>query len=290
MHSAPAHDPLPSDVVNPGKPAGAKPCALRRLLRWIANHLVHLLLFVAGIECTYREVADGTYRQTGPTWPSLEKVGSLNDEKYEVVNSYVAALETEAKNRYDRIDSKLRTLIAANAIAFGLIGGFSLQGKPAFFIVAAPLLLSVALAFRGLDVRNVHTVSLSEDGLATALPVVKATMVRDRLACLNANAMVVDLIVDCFRAAYRYFFVGLVAVPIAYAAGKFFPGRLPKVMVELQGGDHVAVIQGPAGPRGPDGAPGNTGPQGPKGPAGSTGPQGPPGPPGFSGITNDGGP
>lgn len=100
-------------------------CVLRAL-RWGANGFVFLVLRISLIDCSFSEVANGDYVHRGDAWPLLANTKNLNDDKSKLVEAYLDALEVDAKTRYDRLDSKLRTLLATNALVFGLVGGFSL--------------------------------------------------------------------------------------------------------------------------------------------------------------------
>jgi hypothetical protein len=243
------------------------------------------VLRVCGIDCSLKEVAKGCYL-AGARWDDLRGVTELDDEKYAVVEKYVAWLETDAKTRYDRIDSKLRSLLTTNAVAFGLVGGFSLLAKPTFIIVAIPLTVSTLLALRALGISTFQTLSLSSDEVNSKSYQLRASLLRDRVGCMNHNDRVINFIVDCTRAAQRAFVVALIAVPLAYLGRHRFPGATPEVKVQLDG-IQATTLQGPPG------VPGSVGPPGSAGPAGLPGPRGSAGPPGPAGscpsCTTDGG-
>lgn len=250
---------------------GEKVSLPRATLRRIANCFVFSTLRIAGIQCSFAEVAKGRYAHPGNAWPVLTNTKDLDENKAKVVDEYIDALEADAKTRYDRLDSKLRTLLATNALAFGLVGGFSLAAKPVFWMVAVPLIVSAILAFRALGIHNFQTLSLCDGEIAAEEPELRETIVRGRIGSLNANGSVIDFMVDCFRGAHRYFIVGLLFAPVAYTLGTSATAPPPEVKVDLDS-SHVVAIPGPPGP------PGQAGTRGPMGPTGPQGVDGPPGP------------
>ncbi|CAN5189500.1 hypothetical protein BH09MYX1_BH09MYX1_11240 [soil metagenome] len=217
---------------------------------------MYWLLLAAGIQCSSAEVATGSYSHGQPTWPQIPEVG-MDTDKHDVVVGYVTSIENETRARYDRLDSKLRALLSANAIAFGLVGGFALIAKPSFLLVALPLLFSVVVALRALGVHKFQSVSLSKQEISREVAELKAIIIRDRVASVNANAGVIDFVGDCLRAAHRYFIASLVAVPFAYGLGLLHSA--PPAEVRFLGVD-VAQIQGQRGPEGPPGPRGPVGP------------------------------
>jgi hypothetical protein len=256
--------------------------------------LTFAALRVAHINCSIDEVAASSYLHKGPMWPPLRQLHTtdVNDSgKYELLAAYADLIENDTKTRYDRVDSKLRTLLSANAIAFGIVGGLSLLGKSLFLVVAAPLVVSALLALRALGVHTFGTVSLDTQEVARQADALKVVWLRDRLAAANISAPVIDFIVDCFRAAHRYFVVALVAGPIAYAIGAFLQLSDPPIRVRVQSVDESAAgsVRGPPGPTGSRGPMGPSGEVGPMGPPGIIGPQGPPGLP-CSGLADGGAP
>jgi hypothetical protein len=192
----------------------------------------------------------------------------VDDKNYEVLERYVASAEADTKMRYDHVDSKLRTLLATNTLAFALMGGFSLLGRPIFLLVALPLIASAVLGLRALGVHTFQTLSLTDAELSAEIGELRATVLRDRLSAASANACVLDFVVDSFRAAHRYFVAGLVMVPLAYLGAAFLPPREnPEVRVRVLGIEEAIAAavqrvpgpQGPAGPAGPAGVPGPAG-------------------------------
>lgn len=211
---------------------------------------------MSGIDCSFREVKDGRYVHHHPTWPSLDGLGRLEDDKHAVVDEYIRSIEAETKARYDRLDSKLKSLLAANGIAFGLISGLSLLAKPLLLTVVAPLLFSALVSLRALGVHNFQTLSLTRDEVEHDIRTLRATLVLGRLAALNANACVLDFVVDCLRSAHRFFILGLVLVPVTYLIGLRSPNRPPEVRVQLEATQQLRGPQGPVGPQGSVGPPG----------------------------------
>ncbi len=258
----------------------------RARMRRLLDRIVRRALALAGIECSLEEVANGAYTHQNPTWPDLPTI-AFSDDKYEVLDGYVGSIEADTKTRYDRLDSKLRSLLGTNAVAFGLIGGFSLRGKSVFCLVAIPLILSAVLALRALGVHRFATLSLVESEASAHLNALKETALRGRVKAANINASVIDFMVDCFRAAHRYFVAGLVAVPIAYVIGTLLPvSDPPDMRVRIQSIEQAAAsaVRGAAGAPGSTGPPGAAGPPGSPGPAGARGTPGPPGQRGPSGA------
>lgn len=257
-----------------GRPV-KKPGRIRSVGRWAVNGLFYVALRVAGIECSFAEVTAGAFKHDKPWWPPLGNLDALDAEKCAVVDTYLASVEADGNARYDRQDSKLRSLLATNALAFGLVGAFALPGKPLFFIVAVPLVISAALALRALGVHNFQTLSLTKESVSLPLAELKAEVFRGRLSAAQANGPVLDFMVDCFRAAHRYFVVGLIGVPVVYGLSTCLPSADPVVRVRVQDIDRAVVkaIQGAPGPQGAAGPPGERGPHGQPGPQGIPGPQ-----------------
>lgn len=282
---APAHDSPPAagaDTALAAQVPPKKECWLRTCLRWLLDRFVYVALISIGIECSFEEVANGKYIHQGLIWPSLGELDALDDDRYKILSEYLESVEADTKARYDRVDSKLRSLLATNAVAFGLVGGFSLLGKPLFLLVALPLVLSAVLALRALGVHNFQTLSLTETEASKPLGCLKATVLLGRLAAANANVTVIDFMVDCFRAAHRYFVLVLIAVPVAYGIGRLLSVADPPVRVHTQSIEQweVSAVRGVPGPPGSAGPPGAQGPPGPQGSAG------PPGPPGLASSTS----
>lgn len=257
--------PPPSPVAAPDNRAGLA----RRAVRKVLNVLLYVALRVCGIDCSFGEVENGAYSHRGPMWPPLDPQ-ELTETSYPLIDEYVSSLEGETKTRYDRLDSKLRSLLAMNAVAFGLMGGFSLLAKPIFMLIAVPLVVSAVLALRALGIHRLQTVSLTNDEIKVSVAVLKATMVRDRLASLNANALVIDFIVDCLRGAHRAFVFALVSVPIAYVINVYFPTQSPEVRVRV---DSVAAeaMSGLRGLQAPPNVPSAVSPPGSAAPLGLRG-------------------
>ena len=181
--------------------------------------MVHFaLLRIVGTECRLHEVAASKYTQTAMLWPTLDRhvLRALTDEHRGVVADYVDGVEGDAKTRYDRVDSKLRTLLGVNGLAFSLITGFSLGGKPLFLLASGPFIVSAILALRALGVHTFQVPSLTAQEVGAELTALHAIRLQGRLSAANENACVVDFIVDCFRAAHRYFVVALIMLPLLY--------------------------------------------------------------------------
>jgi hypothetical protein len=243
-------------------------------LRNAIDTVVYYALIFVGISCSKKEVSENAYKHDIPSWPDLGDLNNIDEEKRTIVDNYLAAIETGENTRYDRIDSKLRTLLTTNSFAFALMGGFSLIGRPLFFAMAAvPFIISAALALRALDVRTFYTMSLNDYEVRSDPSKLKAITQQGRLCAARFNSYVIDFIADSFRAALRYFVVGLVLVPIIYFCSTSLPpAPVPETRVHVNAIDPAAVnaLRGPPGPTGPPGQPG---------------PKGPPGPPGVPGVS-----
>lgn len=271
MSDGPVDSPaLGGDPPPPPPTPPARSCAT-------ALDIVHFVLLRAvGTKCSLPEVSASKYKQPAPLWPALDEdvLRTLSDEHRTVVADYLDGVEGDAKTRYDRIDSKLRTLLGVNGLAFSLITGFSLGGKPLFLFASAPFIISAVLALRALGIHTFQVLSLSNQEIVREAAELHAIQLRGRLAAANENEYVVDFIVDCFRAAHRYFVLALVMLPLLYVGS---------LWTEHKEASPVAMSLAAIAPsaanalRGPPGAPGIPGPPGPEG---RPGPQGPPGPAG----------
>lgn len=271
--SEPTSSEAPAAPVAPA-PELATPPASRRAS---ASDVVHFaLLRIVGTECRLHEVAASKYTQTAMLWPTLDRhvLRALTDEHRGVVADYVDGVEGDAKTRYDRVDSKLRTLLGVNGLAFSLITGFSLGGKPLFLLASGPFIVSAILALRALGVHTFQVPSLTAQEVGAELTALHAIRLQGRLSAANENACVVDFIVDCFRAAHRYFVVALIMLPLLYLGGRWLDREVAKpIAVSIAGLDPSAagVLRGPPGAQG---VPGPRGPEGQPGPKGQNGPVG----------------
>lgn len=247
-------------------------------VEFVVTLVVYLGLRLMLIECGWEEVGQGRFSHKKPQWPELDTAllrGKEKGKKRALVDAYLTAVEADGNTRYDRADSKLRTLLATASLAFGLVSGFALPGRSVFAFVAVPVLFSAALAFRALGVQRYQAPTLNSLEIAATVDELRGTIIKDRLASANANAAVLDFIIDCLRAAQRWFFLGLVAIPFAYVVGNLTtPQTRAPAAVAVEAIDRaVASIRAAVGARGPTGS---TGPPGPPGPAGPPGPPGPP--------------
>lgn len=202
---------------------------------WLSQRLAYLGLFAGGIRCSLKEVKDNRYASSKMSQLSRDDLRAVSDDKNRaVLEAYVASLEADVKVRYDRVESKLKTLLGTNSIAFAAIGAFSLTGKTILFVAAVPVLVSALLALRALGVLVHQRLSLSAEEIRDAD--LWALALHSRMTASAYNDSVVDFFVDYFRAAHRLFMLGLTLLLVIYPAIKIISphGDAPEIRVRIE--------------------------------------------------------
>lgn len=176
------------------------------------SRLAHIGLYIGGIDCSLEQVRAGRYKNNNNASLTADALAAETDEKRQkILETHVASLESSTKARYDRVESKLKTLLSAHGIAFAMIGWFSLTGKPIVLIAVLPVFLSTLVELKAFEVREHHLPTLNAEELRDTEKL-WSRVLHDRMRASAHNEDVIDFVVDCYRAAHRLFFWGLAAV------------------------------------------------------------------------------
>lgn len=250
----------------------------RFFARWVCR-----LMNAVDVDSTPEEALKGTYTHPTVHYPVLS-ADLFDQDRTPSLVTYCAGVTSEVSARYSNVDQKLRGLLALSGIVTTLLTGLALTGRPYYLVVGLPILVSVFLVAHALSVYRFQSCTVSPEEVKSAVPVAVRLAV-DSIQAANSNMAVIDFLVDCYRAALRYFLIALLLVPVVYAVAALLPrdSTTAEEVIESLRSDPalIQLLRGPQGVAGPSGA---TGPQGMQGPQGAAGPQGPAGADGQPGA------
>lgn len=241
---------------------------------------VFILLRCALIEAKFEEVRSRHYKAESET------NFAPSDIRDSDAHLDFAKLEyDEAEQRRKGVDDKVRALLTISSLSIPALGFALTRGdasEHAFaYIGLGGFLATAYLLLEYLGVSGYAVPDIKKDDLAKPEASFKKLLAAEYLKCADKYNYRTSYHVDVYRAASRWFSVGLLfaaftMLHLVSTSESRDKSQNEKVLYQLISNPaYRAALTGPAGPPGPQGQPG---PQGVRGPRGDKAPATPPSP------------
>lgn len=253
---------------------------IENLLFPLYRTFVFLLLRLALIEAAFDEV--GTRRYTAKASPDLAP-GDVSDSDAHL--DFAKLQYDEVEQRRKGMDDKMRALLTISSLSIPALGFTLVRGEPferAFACIGLGAFLATAyLLLEYLGISGYHVPDVKRDDLVRPKANFKKLLAAEYLNCAEKNGYRTDYLVDVYRAASRWFSLGLLFAALTMlhlvsTTESREQSQNTKILYQLLANpDLRAKLTGPAGLPGPQGPAGS---QGVRGLRGEKGPGGPPSP------------
>lgn len=241
---------------------------------------VFILLRCALIEAKYEEVRERHYKaESEPNFAPSD----IRDSDAHL--DFAKREYDEAEQRRKGVDDKVRALLTISSLSIPALGFSLTRGDSSehtfAYIGLGGFLATAYLLLEYLGVSGYEVPDIKKDDLAKPEASFKKLLAAEYLKCAEKYNYRTSYHVDVYRAASRWFSVGLLfaaftMLHLVSTTESRDKSRNEKVLYQLISNPfYRAALTGPAGPAGPQGP---TGPQGARGPRGETTPSGSPQP------------